>query len=488
MGAGRTNLAGTAPLCTPAEYALREDFTFMDIQCIQSYNLGIKLGQVRSVPVALGDKGEGVLFAYCGHENLDPWEEAFNWPTDTLKFALFTRDGKKLWEKDLGMGVIPGIWFTPFLSFDLDGDGMDEIWFVNNINHEAPFSLNGRYLERLDALTGESTGRWPWPRTTENETLSHRYRYFIAGGYVHGKPVLLTCQGTYTDMYLQAYNKGMEPRWELVIPDAEPGARSSHVCPVIDFNGDGVDEVFWGERLISLDDGHEVFCCDREKFRGHSDIIIPFKNPADGKMYIYTCREGGEVPGEQRVWLYDENGQPVWHAVDEGHMHKGWVANIGENHGKVAMAMKLNRVVIDGMMREAEPDDYYFDVMTGKPVKLPFPYRGSDFIPLDFDGDGYHEMFGVSGEKEGYVIDRFGKELAFIGGEQVRSGKIFQNVPGDQIMQFYPEDGLVQVWGCPNAVESDVYKARHNTPFHAFNQHLMGTGYNHINAVVSCAM
>ncbi|MBO4299487.1 MAG: hypothetical protein J5998_11885, partial [Clostridia bacterium] len=339
----------------------------MEIKCIQEYDLGQELRQVRSVPVALGEKGEGVLFAYSACTGLDPWEESFSFPTDTLKFAVFTRGGERLWVRELGVGVIPGIWFTPFLSFDLDGDGVDEIWFVNNINDEAPFSLNGRVLERVDPLTGQTTGRWPWPKNTAHEIMSHVYRFFIAGGYVHGKPVLLTCQGTYRDMFLQAYDTGMEKRWEIKIADSDPGARSSHVCPVIDFNNDGVDEIFWGERLLSLDDGHEVFCCDREMFHGHSDIIIPFKNRADGKFYIYTCREGHEVPGQQRVWLYDDHGEPVWHAVDSGHMHLGWVANIGENYGKVAMAMRLNRVVINWCMREAKPDTFYFDALTGEP-------------------------------------------------------------------------------------------------------------------------
>jgi hypothetical protein len=212
-------------------------------------------------------------------------------------------------------------------------------------------------------------------------------------------------------------------------------------------------------------------------------------------MYIYTCREGHEVPGEQRVWLYNDRGEPVWHAVDSGHMHHGWVANIGENYGKVAMAMKLNRVVIDGMMRQAPPEDYYFDVMTGCEVKLSFPYKGSDFMPLDFDGCGYHEMFGIAGEEtgslidiSGWVVDRFGERLVRLGGKQIRSGKVFADVPGDQLMLFYPEEHAVKVWGCPDTKESSVYKARHDTPFHTFNQHLMGTGYNHINAVVSCSM
>lgn len=474
----------------------------MELKCIAEFDLGITLGQVRSVPVSLGDKGEAVLFCYSSHPGIDPWEEAFNFPTDTLKFALFTRGGERLWTRDLGGSVIPGIWFTPFLSFDLDGDDVDEIWFVNNLNNEAPFSLNGRVLERIDPLTGETTGRRPWPKGTAHESMSHVYRFFIAGGYVHGQPVLLTCQGTYGDMFLQCYNPGMEQRWSIKIAASDPGARSSHVCPVIDFNDDGIDEIFWGERLISLDDGHEVFCCDREKFRGHSDIIIPFRNADDGRMYIYSCREGHDVPGEDRVWLYDDKGEPVWHAVDKGHMHFGWIANSGENYRKIAMAMRLNRVVVEnGLMREAEPDVFLFDAMIGEPAELPFCGDGdlaSDLIPLDFDGDGYHEFFVKNDErstnpktensKRGRVIDRFGNDCGYIGGKQVRSGKIFQDIPGDQIMQFYPKERVVRVWGCPDAVESDVYKARHASPFHERNQHMMGTGYNHINGVISCAM
>ena len=60
---------------------------------------------------------------------------------------------------------------------------------------------------------------------------------------VHDKPVLVTAQGTYRDMYLQGYGEGMEKRWDIKIPYDDGGARSSHLCPVLDFNDDGVDEL-----------------------------------------------------------------------------------------------------------------------------------------------------------------------------------------------------------------------------------------------------
>ena len=156
----------------------------MEIKCLKEFDLGMELGQVRSVPVSLGkDMPEAVLFVYSSQGNLDPWPELFNYPKDTLKMVLYTLDGVRMWKRDLGNGVIPGVWYAPFISFDLDQDGVDEIWFVNNLNPNIPFSLNARVLERIDPLTGETTGQWTWPDNTIDDTMSHSYRFFIASGY-----------------------------------------------------------------------------------------------------------------------------------------------------------------------------------------------------------------------------------------------------------------------------------------------------------------
>lgn len=460
----------------------------MSIDLIKVFDMGTKLGQVRSVPVHMGrEEKPCILFVYSKQPNLDPWEELFNFPCDTLKMALYGLDGQQLWMRDLGPGVVPGVWFMPFLAFDLDTDGVDEIYFLNNLNENLPLSLNGQVLERIDPRTGRTTGQWKWPDNTKDETLSHCYRFLITGGYAHGQPVLICAQGTYGDMFLQAYNAGMKKRWEIVIGKNDPGARSSHVCPVWDINGDGVDELFWGERLLSIDDGKEVFCGDKEGYNGHSDIVIPFIDIKTDKKYIYTCREGDEGPGIARVVTYDDKGAVVWKALEEGHMHKGWVANIGPDYGKVAMAMRLNRVIKNSQVCVTEPQVYYFDAVTGQPVDIDFPYRGSDFFPIDVNGDGYHEFLATEGDMAGVLVDRTGKVLERIGGEQVKSGKMF-DFAGEQVMQFYPQEGKVRIWGDKNAQDSDILKARHDVSYHDFMQQLTGTGYNHINGVISCAI
>lgn len=460
----------------------------MNIKVLKEYDLGIQLGQVRSVPVRLNNKPENaVLFVYSSQGNIDPWHELFNYPKDTLKMALYTESGLQLWQRDLGTGMIPGVWYSPFISFDLDGDGTDEIWFVNNLNPNLPFSLNSRVLERIDAVSGKTTGQWPWPQNTIDDTMSHSYRFYITGGYAHGKPVLVAAQGCYANMYLQGFNADLSKRWDIVI-EKDKGSRASHLCPVLDFNGDGVDELFWGERLISLDDGHQLFCADEDKYKGHSDIVLPFVDSNTGKKYIFTCREDYEQKGEPRVITYNDKGERVWSAVpDVGHMHNGWLANIGADCRKIAMAMRINRVVINNTICDIEPEDFYFDAVTGEELKSPLPFKGSEYMPVDFNGDNCHEFYAISGDNAGWVRDAQGNYLAYLGGEQIRSGKILA-CPGEQMALFYASEGKVRVWGCDSCKEAEEFSKRYENGYHELMQHFMGTGYNHINSHVSCGM
>lgn len=461
------------------------------IKALKEFDIGEQFRQMRSVPVALGDKGEAVLFIHANTPNLDPWSEAMNFPEDTLKLTLMTMDGRILWKKDLGAGIIPGIWFEPVISFDLDQDGVDEIWFVGNEAPIRPFTILERTLNRIDPITGEITGTWHFPaENLLDETLSHTYRFTLVAGYAHGEPVLVTAQGTYNDMFLQGYSKDMKSRWSIKIAKKDAGARASHVFPVIDINHDGVDEIFWGERVLSIDTGEEVFCCDKEHFHEHSDIVVPFVDPESNKTYIYTCREGqyeesGEYPRADRVACYTDHGKTVWTWPEGGHMHKGWVARIGENHRFVAMAMSLALNASGGDQHRSTPIVYYFDAVTGKRIDRPIPFRGEKAMPIDFNGDGYHDFFCNEDVDTGKCYDRFGNLLADLGsGMVIRSGKVLDR-PGQQLMLGYGRDGIVRIYGDDQAAFGicDDYAG-----YHRFMQHLMGSGYNHINSVQSCGM
>ena len=56
------------------------------------------------------------------------------------------------------------------------------------------------------------------------------------------------------------------------------------MCAISDMDGDGVQEVLWGERCIELGEGRELFCADRDTWRGHSDVATPVLDRATGRL------------------------------------------------------------------------------------------------------------------------------------------------------------------------------------------------------------
>jgi len=449
----------------------------IELEPLLEMKIAPALRQMRAVPVQLAAGEEpALLLVHSACAEDDPYHEMFFFPTDTLKLTLVSAAGERLWQRDLGPGVVPGIWFCPVFPFDLDGTGTEDIWFVNNTDPDHPFGLSHYRLERLDGLTGLTVGQWPWPHRDADQPPSHMFRNFILGGHVDGQPVLVTAQGTYGSMFLQGWRPGMEPRWDVTIGRAEPGARGSHMCPIADLDDSGRQQLMWGERCIELDTGRERFCAARDSYRGHSDVVLPLLDRESGRWFIYTCRESdGDV--SPRVALYDANGRRVWGAVDRGHMDMGWAARLGEGGRHVAMAVRIGRKTAgpDGFARSGE-EEFVFDALTGEPSSLPFSVYGA--LPVDLDGDGCHELVRArSGTAaEGEVLDRHGRVHGRVEGRVVMTARFWDH-PGEQIVA-YTQDGVVRVLADRNAEDSPGAVARYEHPLYAANRRLTATGYN----------
>jgi hypothetical protein len=424
------------------------DTSTLTLESQFTLDLGQKLGQLRAVPLRLGDGRNAVAAVYAADFDVDPYIEMFFFPTDTPKLAVFTTEGQLLWRRDLGPGVVPGMWFLPLLAFDLDGDGVDELWFVNNTNTQHPLGLSGYVLERVDPRTGETTGQWPWPRKMAyDQALSHQFRHFLIGGRAGDDPVLVTAQGTYGDMHLQGWRPDMSQRWELDIEKDTPGARGSHDAPIVDLDGDGIDELMWGERCISLDTGKQLWCGDEYVYRGHSDVIEPFRDEANDRWLIYTIREG-DAKASPRVVCFDAKGQRVWGAVEQGHMDMGWVARIGPDRRPIAMAIRIGKKTCgpDGRFHR-NMDRFMFDALTGEPITLGLdPYHT---LPVDLTGSGSHLFVrGVAGG-DGKVFDEHGRELADVGGPVALACKLTAH-GGEQLLTYH-DNGHVKLWANPTA-------------------------------------
>ncbi|TBL76240.1 polysaccharide lyase 11 [Paenibacillus thalictri] len=447
----------------------------IQLEKVLEFSLEQQLGQLRAIPVRAGRSEPTFLAVYAADFDVDPSVNMFFYPTDTLKMALFNASGEILWKRELGKTVVPGIWFCPVYAFDLDGDGVDEIWYVNNLNEQHPFALPFYRLERLDAQTGLTTGQWEWPNDGgKAEPLSCSFRHFIVGGYAHGEPVLVTAQGTYQNLRLQGWKPDMTLRWEHYIGKDDPGARGSHITPVIDLNGDGVDELLWGERCISLDTGKELFCADRDVYRGHSDVIQPVLDNRTGKWSVFTVRES-DPDATPRVVMFDDQGERLWGDVDHGHMDIGWAARLQDDRSHVMMAIRIGAKTCgpDGRFHQ-NMDEFVYDAATGTPYTLPFSvYRT---IPVDLNGDGYHELVRGMPAGDGEVFDRHGVSFGNVGGTVAMASK-FLDLPGEQILSFRL-DGTVMMWADKNAVDSPEAQARYSHPYYKACQRLYAIGYN----------
>lgn len=452
----------------------------MKIECLKSFELGSKLGQARACEVKLGEKS-GMLFVYSESPNVDPCERYFFFHKHPLQMALFDENGNRLWHKKFGMGLIPGVWLMPFIAFDLDGDGYDEIWYMNNTRDDLPLNSASMVLERADALTGKTMGVYHFgAENTIAERLSHAYRFMIFAGYVKGKPVIVTQQGTYGDIYFQCYNSDMSLRWSKVIGELE-GSRASHTTPVMDINRDGTDEVIFGEHIISLDDGHEIISLDHNGYNGHSDVVLPFYDYRSGKSYIYTCREGGEYEGCPRVVTYDYKGNIVWKdiysdewgdLVEDGHMHYGFVATVKPDFRRVAYALRHR-------LKKEIWEDYYYDAVTGEKLEMPFNLR--NLRPIDINGDGYHEYIYTK-DGSARLADADGNEVFDSNGGLLIIGKWF-GAPGEQFMTWNKETGKVSIFFDAQAKESKEFLMRHEDKYHSMMQKMTGSGYNWLTSV-----
>ena len=112
----------------------------MKLTTTHRFEIGRPIGYSHSATVKLGDK-EGMLFLTTPGGGVDPGEELFHYKgIQNTWLVMFDMDGNKLWEKELPDGVLPGIWFRCAVALDMDGDGYDEIYFINNTG--APFSFS----------------------------------------------------------------------------------------------------------------------------------------------------------------------------------------------------------------------------------------------------------------------------------------------------------------------------------------------------------
>ena len=227
------------------------------------------------------------------HDNIDPASNYWKPSPDTYKLDAYTADGRRLWRHDLGWAIERGIWYSPVIVFDLDGDGKAEV--AAKTGEGDPRGPDGRvetgpeWVSVFDGRTGRELARDDWP---SRQIPGEPYRYNlssrnqIAVAYLDGKtPFLIVARGTYTTIRLVAYqfHAGKLQRVWTWDSREETGrgrynSQGAHIMRAADVDCDGRDEVIIGSAVVddignglwSTGYGHPDFC-----FVGNIDPTRP---------------------------------------------------------------------------------------------------------------------------------------------------------------------------------------------------------------------
>ncbi len=344
---------------------------------------------------------------------------------DTYKVEAYNgRTGRFLWRYDLGWNINMGVWFSPMVVYDLDGDGRAEVALKTAPEAATPeqafisdngFVLDGpEYCSVLDGLAGKETARVDWVargRVADwGDSKGNRVNRNLMGvAYLDGRrPSLLVMRGTYTRMRIDAYNyidRKLVRLWSWDGDDESPPIRGqgAHAVRAFDLDGDERDELILGS--VCLDDDGK---CLWNLGMGHPDwFYLADVDPSRPGLEIAY---GFETPQQKNgICLVDpRNGKIIWgcpHATT--HIHDwGMVADIDpatpgmevygmERDGRRCYLYSARGELLakdEDLGRHGPRAFYWLD----GPIKVrtPFSYRAHTFPILRYKGEQVGEIQG----------------------------------------------------------------------------------------------
>lgn len=339
----QTNEWYVAPVVNNKELAASERASLGANAPSQSYKSFKLQGSYSPNKVGIADlNGDGVydLIIKQPSGSIDPG--TFRRSQDTYKFEAYDgKTGSFMWRYDLGWNMDMGIWFTPSIVFDLDGDGKAEVAMKSSTFAATPessfaeensFIMKGpEYCTILDGETGKEIDRVDWISRGNGiewgDPRGNRVnRNQIGIAYLDGKrPSLLVCRGTYTMMRIDAYNlvnKKLQKVWSWFGDNETPQVQGQgfHGMHVFDVDGDGKDEILFGDAVLddngkilwNMNMGHPDICylADIDYDRPGLEIFYAFERPQKQNGICVVDPATGKI-----IWGMDI---PITHLHDWG--------------------------------------------------------------------------------------------------------------------------------------------------------------------------
>jgi rhamnogalacturonan endolyase len=196
--------------------------------------------------------------------NIDPFSPPLgHWEPsqDTYKIEAYLSNGTFLWSKDLGWDIEQGIWYSPYVVYDFDGDKKAEIAIKTGTGDHRDFTgrvqTGPEFLSIWEGMSGNELTRVNWPsRMPEIYNFNSRNQLGVA--FLDGcNASILTARGTYGTMKLEAYSfsgdslaniwKWSSNQERFFMYDGQ-GAHYMHSA---DVDSDGYDEIILGSCVIN---------------------------------------------------------------------------------------------------------------------------------------------------------------------------------------------------------------------------------------------
>lgn len=310
-------------------------------------------GNYRAQKVGLADfDGDGRLDYLVKQPdfNTDPYQQPGYWKKseDTYKLEAYRHDGTFLWRYDMGWAIEEGIWYSPIVVYDLDGDGKAEVFCKGgegDPREPAGHVKSGpEYLVVLDGITGKVSKKLPWPSREGFDDYNYYSRNLLGIAYLDGvHPHLIIERGTYKIIKLQAYDPTLALKWswEASGEYARHRGQGMHGMHAADVDEDGRDEVIIGSSVID-DDGKPLWTTGK----GHPDVCyvadVDPSRPGLEVFYGLETRQRSNavclVEGKTGKVIWG-NPEPTVHVHGQGMLgdliaeHRGMEIYAGEAKG-----------------------------------------------------------------------------------------------------------------------------------------------------------